>query len=351
MASVPVLARLIARPLNALDEHLPAALEGQPHSVHQARVATRRLRELLPIVGRVLHDGPRRRLRRRLRALTRALGPVREADVTLASIATMTAETAAPVPTAERVSSALAAERAARLAELTDRFDRGRVDRLLGRLRRLEATLASGAEPRTWRRRLAGRVRRRADALSRAVADAGALFVSERLHQVRIAAKQLRYALEVAGEARLAGTAASVRALKDVQDVLGKLHDADVLHAAIKRVLGAEALAEYAEAGAVADRPGRTADAMADAADANAADPNAADANAADANAADAAWFDREITAETRRLHARYLRRQARLVALADHALDTVAPRIEQGRAARAAAPAPARNPGSAADA
>ena len=55
------------------------------------------------------------------------------------------------------------------------------------------------------------------------------LFDSERLHQVRIALKRLRYAMELAGELRVASTAAAVRDLKAVQDTLGTLHDHDVL--------------------------------------------------------------------------------------------------------------------------
>jgi CHAD domain-containing protein len=302
MASVPVLARLIARPLDALTEHLPRAIEGHQHSIHQARVASRRLRELWPIVGRALDKGPRRRLGRRLRALTRTLGPVREIDVTLTSIADMTSGMATPPALAAALMRTLEQERTNALSKLAHRFDPGRVERLLGRLRRVESVLREGVEPENWRGRLARRVRRRASALAQAVADAGALFVSERLHAVRIAGKQLRYALEVAGDARLASTSVSLRTLKDSQDVLGKLHDADVLLAVV----------------AGATRAGRTAK-----------DTNQAAGPAVDV-AADAEWFDREITTETRRLHARYLRRQARLVALADHALDTLAPRIEQ---------------------
>jgi CHAD domain-containing protein len=192
MASVPVLARLTARPVDALAEHLPAALEGDPHSIHQARVASRRLRELLPIVGGVLKRGPRRRLNRRLRGLTRALGPVREVDVELTSVDQMIADLAAPPVTAGELKRVLARERTVRLASLTERFDAGRVQRLLRRLRRLESTLAEGAEPEAWSLELARRGGRRAEALGAAVADAGALFASERLHAVRIAAKQLR---------------------------------------------------------------------------------------------------------------------------------------------------------------
>jgi CHAD domain-containing protein len=302
MASLPVLARLIARPLEALAEHLPAALHGDSHGIHQARVASRRLRELLPIVGDALDRGPRRRLRRRLRQLTRALGPVRELDVALASIERMTADLSEPLVAASELSARLSHERASHHAKLVHRFDPARVERLLGRLHRLESALAAGVEPRAWRSDLAERVTRRAIAFNAAVADAGALFSSERLHAVRIAAKQLRYALEVVGEARMAATGSMVRSLKDTQDVLGKLHDADVLLESVRRLTS---------------------------------DP----ANEARLSA-DVSWFDREITAETRRLHAKYLRRQAALVRLADAALDTVAPRIARGARPAAAAPA-----------
>jgi CHAD domain-containing protein len=317
MASVPVLARLIARPLESLGEHLPAALEGVPHSVHQARVASRRLRELLPVVGGVLGRGARRRLRRRLRTVTRVLGPVRELDVALASIDRLIEGQPTPSALAVALKRQFVQQRVARLATLTRRLDSGRVERLLARLHRLESRLADGAEPREWASQLAARVSRRASALSGAVADAGALFVSERLHTVRIAAKQLRYALEVVGEARLAATAPLVRSLKDTQDILGALHDRDLLLAALHALAG-DAVVERPETGATRVKAG-----------AQQADTLKGDA-LKETLKENTAWFDREITAETRRLHARYLRRQTRLVGVADHALDAVVPRLEQ---------------------
>ena len=65
--------------------------------------------------------------------------------------------------------------------------------------------------------------------MKKALDEAGVLFDSERLHEVRIALKRLRYAMELAGELRVASTAAAVRDLKAVQDTLGTLHDHDVL--------------------------------------------------------------------------------------------------------------------------
>ena len=60
---------------------LHKAETGDVTAVHQARVASRRLRELLPILE--LDPRVSRKLGRRLRKVTRALGPVRELDVLL----------------------------------------------------------------------------------------------------------------------------------------------------------------------------------------------------------------------------------------------------------------------------
>ena len=71
---------LIRQRLGALRRALPLAEGGDVNGVHQARVATRRLREALPLITR----GSRgRKLARTVRRLTQGLGPVRELDVVL----------------------------------------------------------------------------------------------------------------------------------------------------------------------------------------------------------------------------------------------------------------------------
>ena len=54
-------------------------------------------------------------------------------------------------------------------------------------------------------------------------------YLPERLHAVRISVKKLRYALEVASEARGAAPRAELALLKHSQDLLGRLHDLQVL--------------------------------------------------------------------------------------------------------------------------
>ena len=85
LARVPVhdLATLVTRRHDALRAQAGEAHDGKVDGVHQARVASRRLREVVPVLGRGLDDVRLKPLRRGLRDLTRALGPVRELDVAL----------------------------------------------------------------------------------------------------------------------------------------------------------------------------------------------------------------------------------------------------------------------------
>jgi CHAD domain-containing protein len=280
----------LTRRRHALAKHLPAALTGDSHAVHQARVASRRLRETLPVVGAGLTGGKAakgaEKVRRRMRRLTRALGPVRELEVALAMIAPPSEPDAVAPPDAaagkrsakgvaprEAEKDPTARGRAHVAAMLRRDLEKAR-ERLTGGLggkkvedwlEQMEAienaldpdpdngqgsggvasratpaapaaasrrtrTRAPRAAPSTkWRGELGDRLDTRAAALKEALDEAGVLFISERLHEVRIALKRLRYAMELAGELRVAATGAAVRDLKSVQDVLGTLHDHDVL--------------------------------------------------------------------------------------------------------------------------
>jgi CHAD domain-containing protein len=90
-----------------------------------------------------------------------------------------------------------------------------------------------------WRPVLAARIAKRARRLDRAITDAGQIYAPEALHEVRIAAKKLRYAVEIADESGAAPAAAAVRTLKRVQDTLGRLHDLQVLQHHVAAVAAA----------------------------------------------------------------------------------------------------------------
>jgi CHAD domain-containing protein len=98
------------------------------------------------------------------------------------------------------------------------------------RLHSVKATLLD-AEPQrhAWRAALAARIARRARRLGRAIDTAGQVYAAQPLHDVRIAAKKLRYALEIANDTGAAPCSKAVRSLKRAQDLLGRLHDLQVL--------------------------------------------------------------------------------------------------------------------------
>ena len=86
---------------------MPAAQAGDEISVHQARVASRRLREALPVLGARADEQALDRAEKRVRRITRALGPVRELDVTLLLLAELEGKGAAPKRAIARVRKAV----------------------------------------------------------------------------------------------------------------------------------------------------------------------------------------------------------------------------------------------------
>jgi phosphohistidine phosphatase len=89
---------------------------------------------------------------------------------------------------------------------------------------------------RAWRWALDARVSRRALALRQAIDKAGSVYLADRLHAARIALKKLRYALELDVESRGVKSTPELRALKRMQEVLGRLHDLQVLVDSVRHV-------------------------------------------------------------------------------------------------------------------
>ena len=73
------------------------------------------------------------------------------------------------------------------------------------------------------------RVARRSERLAATIENAAGLYLPDRLHDVRIAVKKLRYALELAQAFSGSRATARMRALKSAQDLLGRMRDLEVL--------------------------------------------------------------------------------------------------------------------------
>ena len=75
-------------------------------------------------------------------------------------------------------------------------------------------------------------------ALRAAIVSAGGLYLPDRLHDVRIAAKKLRYALELVQSVGQIQMASRLKALRQTQDLLGRMHDVEMVIARIRTVQG-----------------------------------------------------------------------------------------------------------------
>ncbi len=219
---------LVEKRLQALQLHLPSAMAGEVEGIHQTRVASRRLRELLPILPPSEGHVVARILRRNVRLITRALGPVRELDVSLILLDDM-----------ERAGTSAGAIRGVRKALGRQRAEAFRLMRTavdsvsLERVAEASIMMAGAAGRRVPLRRcrmlLARRLTGRNSLLASAVEAAGLVYAADRIHAVRIAVKKLRYAVEIAQELRGAAAVIALARLRAAQDLLGALHDLQVL--------------------------------------------------------------------------------------------------------------------------
>lgn len=228
---------LTASTLRLLRHESGVRTRREPEDVHQARVATRRLRSDLrtfaPLLDREWLDG----LREELKWLAGELGPVRDAEV----LRDRLVESARSLPEPDREGALavvaplsvevgrarrrlLAAMRGRRYTDLLDRLvEAARQPALLGTASTPAAMAIPRLVRRPWRR------------LRSAAAEADEGSPDEQLHDLRIRAKRCRYAAEAA--AAVAGKQATIfaRAVAELQDTLGELHDAVVADAWLRR--------------------------------------------------------------------------------------------------------------------
>ena len=207
--------------------------EPAPNDVHQARVATRRLRSDLKVVGGYVDPVWLAHTRDELRWLGGVLGAVRDADVLSG---TLTADTSGTMA----LRSSLGAERRAAARQLASTLESERYLALLDRLvaasehpplipaepvgggdRTLGARAGGPAAGTVLPRLIEGRLR----ALRRSVASAGRHPSDTQLHRIRIRAKQLRYTAESAVPVLGKPARRMAAAAEDLQTVLGEHHD------------------------------------------------------------------------------------------------------------------------------
>jgi CHAD domain-containing protein len=213
---------------------LQALGDGDLLAMHRTRVASRRLREILPILEL---DAPvAARLARRLKTVTVELGSVRELGVLVALVAELQDSGQFDAKTLRRIGNAMATSYAAARKQLLERLPVRDVERLARKLAKVGRGLRDDKPSRAWQWAIDARVNRRANTLLAALDIAGSIYLQERLHDVRIALKKFRYALEISSEAAGEKRSSDVRVLKRHQDILGDLHDLQLLIDRIREI-------------------------------------------------------------------------------------------------------------------
>jgi CHAD domain-containing protein len=202
---------------------------GQPDGVHQVRVACRRLRSLLAAFRPVLDRAQTDPLREELAQVGAALSPTRDSEVALAHLRDLVAAQPAELvlgPVAARLQQAVvkedqAGDESARKALSSAAYLQLRDD--LDALVAAPPLTADAGRPadEVLREVLAHAGRR----LRRAVHAARDSEHAEALHDVRKAAKRVRYTAEAAVPVLGRPVAELVGALKGVQEVLGDRQD------------------------------------------------------------------------------------------------------------------------------
>jgi CHAD domain-containing protein len=214
---------------------LPGVESGEVGAVHRMRVASRRLRELLPILQ--LDSAAVRKMSKRLRKAARRLGTVRELDVLLTLIDEL--HGARPSDKAlRRIVQALRKAREEAGRRLVHKDVAGDLRRVEKKLEGLAADLDHldrGRSRGGWRWAIDARVAHRASLLKEAIREAGSMYVPDRIHGVRLAIKKLRYGLELSAEAAGLKETPELRALKRGQELLGRLRDLQVLMERVRR--------------------------------------------------------------------------------------------------------------------
>lgn len=279
---------------------LPMARQGDVRGVHQARVATRRLREALPLVT----SGTRaRKLGRQMRRLTRSLGPVRELDVAREMLDELTASRDVPRTAVHCLQQSIRDERQRLHRHLVKAVERCNFAKLGKKAttaaRKHDAALAKEGPAGRARQLAEARLRAaaRAERVLEAIDSAAVIYLPDRLHEVRIAVKKLRYSMEVVLELSGSRATARILALKRAQDLLGRMHDFEVLIARTRAVQGS-GKATSLQLSADLDR------------------------------------LVRRLETDCRRLHGQYIGMRPTLIGICDRVI--AAPRLRSGRASAA---------------
>ena len=235
MYGTRTLATLLDEQTSVLRTQLNGVLDGRAEAVHDSRVATRRIRELLALVPTIPGRDGESDVASGYKAMGRALGRVREIDVQIELIGSLEGHAPQAAPSLVVVRQAHDDKRLAKMRRLIKTLERLDVEAILhfigdGHPAGLRTRLTSSG----WRQQIKRLVVERSRTAADAITHATGVYFPKRTHRARIVIKQLRYAGEIAVRTGFAEMEDAIALLKRSQQVLGDLHDRQVLADSLK---------------------------------------------------------------------------------------------------------------------
>lgn len=242
-----LLVEYVAGQLGRIREHDGPVRDDADDAVHQMRVATRRLRSVLATHRPVLHPGAAEPLRAELKWLGGMLAAARDTEVLRARLLGLVDREPPELvlgPVARRIETAMAERCETARKAVLEALDS---DRYLALLSALDSFVAqppfSEAAHGPADEVVPGLLRRDWKRLRRRTRDVAAAEAGDRdhaLHELRKAAKRMRYAAEMAAPALGGPWPAAAERCEALQDLLGE-HQDTVVSRDVLRALGAQA--------------------------------------------------------------------------------------------------------------
>ncbi len=217
--------------MQAFFSPLDAVLRGDdPDAVHDMRVASRRLQEILQVV--LPKTGDRADVLGEIRKARRLQTLARDVDVVIEIIGNGKQEEATSDLDrgVKLLQTHLRSRREEIQADLREGLERLKLRDSKIRLEDLlDECFSDGPDTGKVVKRIASKLARREEEFREASALARKTRLPKDLHNVRIAAKRLRYILEVAKGLQTHDVEEQISRLKVLQETLGKWHDLEVL--------------------------------------------------------------------------------------------------------------------------
>ncbi len=249
--------QLALKQLDKLVGQEPKMLRGnRPEAVHAMRVSSRRLQEELDLIYSKPRPPEIRRLRRKVRRCRSVLSGLRNCDVLLARTESRLANSRSTRRQAwGTVAAFLHKRREALFSKAAHRLTRINLPEIYLELRDHLAgpntalgSSRNGDEPlpppeqnhpaESLRKRLADELNRRWEEFERQAGKANEDPGHTGLHPSRIAAKKLRYLIEVAAEFEVEGSQQALEWFKKLQTVLGDWHDLEMSEIVLTQIVG-----------------------------------------------------------------------------------------------------------------